>query len=59
MNEFPNVTTAYLRDLAQNNNKNWFDANRRRYEAEWLEPAKMFVDAIGPQTAQLIFAAQE
>lgn len=27
-------TLAFLKDLAKNNNKEWFDANRKRYETE-------------------------
>ncbi len=32
--------TTFLSELAENNSKVWFDANRKRYEAlreEWLE----------------------
>ena len=30
-------------------NKAWFDENRKRYEAVYLDPAKAFVAAIGPE----------
>lgn len=43
----------FLRDLAQNNNKDWFDANRRLYESEVLGVAKTFVSEIGPILAML------
>jgi len=39
---------------AGHNSKSWFDANRQRYEAAYLDPAKAFVDAIGPQLRELV-----
>ena len=33
----------FFRDLRENNRKEWFEANRERYEAHVLEPAKAFV----------------
>ena len=45
---FPAETLAFLADLRQHNDKPWFDANRSRYEAGYLEPAKAFVDAVAP-----------
>lgn len=39
----------FLAGLRENNNKAWFDENRKRYEAVYLEPAKAFVAAIGPE----------
>ena len=39
---------AFLRDLEKNNDKQWFDAHRSAYEALYLEPAKRFVEAMGP-----------
>lgn len=45
---FSKDTFAFLGDLAANNNKAWFEANRARYEANVLEPAKDFVVAIAP-----------
>jgi len=38
---------AFFKDLAKNNNKEWFDANRKRYEQSVKEPFVAFVsDAI-------------
>ncbi|OFZ16806.1 MAG: hypothetical protein A3D92_12255 [Bacteroidetes bacterium RIFCSPHIGHO2_02_FULL_44_7] len=34
----------FFMDLAPNNNKDWFDANRKRYEENVREPFKKFVD---------------
>ena len=33
-------------DLAPNNNKDWFDLNRKRYEAKVKEPFKLFVQHV-------------
>jgi uncharacterized protein (TIGR02453 family) len=40
-------TVVFLRDLSQNNNKVWFDGNRRQYEAHYIKPAIEFVTAVG------------
>jgi uncharacterized protein (TIGR02453 family) len=45
---FPQATFAFLRGVAANNNKVWFDAHRADYEAGYVEPGKAFVEAIGP-----------
>ncbi len=38
----------FFKDLAKNNNKEWFDANRKRYEASVKKPFEAFVtEAIG------------
>lgn len=34
---------AFFKDLAKNNNKEWFDANRKRYEAIVKQPFEAFV----------------
>ena len=34
---------TFFKDLAKNNNKDWFDANRKRYEASVKEPFAAFV----------------
>ncbi len=39
---------TFLDDLASNNNKEWFEANRDRYENELIAPLKGFVENIGP-----------
>jgi uncharacterized protein (TIGR02453 family) len=44
---FPEDTTRFLADLSANNEKAWFDANRARYEAALVAPAKAFVTALG------------
>ncbi len=46
---FPRGTAEFLRGLTKNNDKAWFDANRDAYEANYVEPARSFVAAIGPR----------
>jgi uncharacterized protein (TIGR02453 family) len=40
---FTKKTFAFLRDLAENNNREWFQANKRRYEEEVKDPALEFI----------------
>jgi uncharacterized protein (TIGR02453 family) len=51
---FPAETLTFLTDLRANNDKAWFDANRARYESVYLEPAKAFVEVIGPGLNDLV-----
>ena len=46
-------TCAYLADLAAHNTRDWFEANRARYEADWLAPAGRIVKALAPRMAAL------
>jgi len=39
----------FLRELARNNNREWFRRNKDRYERSVLEPAVRFVEQVGPQ----------
>ncbi len=50
---FPKDTIAFLTELTAHNSKEWFDENRKRYESVYLQPAKDFVDAIGPKLAAI------
>lgn len=43
----------FLAELEKNNNKDWFDANRDRYESAVLDPAMRFVAAAGPALKKL------
>src|SRR3954466_10731682 len=38
---------AFLRELADNNDREWFAANKERYVAEVQEPALAFVEDVG------------
>ncbi len=50
---FGSETFDYLRDLAANNDKVWFEANRERYEAQWLTPAQDFVQTVSEAMSDL------
>ena len=41
--QFTKKTFAFLRDLAENNNRDWFQANKVRYEEEVKGPALEFI----------------
>jgi len=41
-------TFKFLKDLAENNNRDWFQANKQRFEDELREPALQFVRDFGP-----------
>jgi uncharacterized protein (TIGR02453 family) len=43
---FPNEGVEFLRDLAEHNNREWFQANKKRYEQELKEPSKRLAEAI-------------
>lgn len=48
MKYFSDDYLNFFKELAPNNNKEWFDANRKRYETVIREPFKIFVtDLIG------------
>jgi uncharacterized protein (TIGR02453 family) len=38
---------AFLRELAKNNDRDWFNANKARYEDHVLEPALAFIEDFG------------
>jgi uncharacterized protein (TIGR02453 family) len=44
---------AFLRDLADNNDREWFAANKARYVAEVQEPALAFVEDVGVRLPEL------
>jgi uncharacterized protein (TIGR02453 family) len=45
---FTPATFAFLRDLAENNNRDWFQANKERYERQVREPALQFIRDFAP-----------
>lgn len=49
---FPTDLPEFLSDLGKNNSKDWFAANRDRYEASYLGPAKAFVEAMAEPLAE-------
>jgi uncharacterized protein (TIGR02453 family) len=44
---------SFLEDLRANNNREWFAANRDRYEEHLLEPALAFIDAFAPKLEKI------
>jgi uncharacterized protein (TIGR02453 family) len=44
---------SFLEDLRANNNREWFAANRHRYEEHLLEPALAFIDAFGSRLEKI------
>ena len=44
---------SFLEDLRANNNREWFAANKRRYEEQLLEPALAFIEAFAPRLEQI------
>jgi uncharacterized protein (TIGR02453 family) len=44
---------AFLRELAANNNRDWFTANKERYVAEVQEPALAFVEDVGHRLPEI------
>jgi uncharacterized protein (TIGR02453 family) len=54
MTGFPPDTVAFLADLAVHNDKAWFEANRDRYQAAYVEAGTAFVEALGPALDELV-----
>ncbi len=44
---------AFLRDLAANNNRDWFNASKKRYEAEVRNPCMRFIADLGDRLADV------
>jgi uncharacterized protein (TIGR02453 family) len=44
---------AFLADLRANNDREWFAANKGRYEEYLLEPALAFIDAFAPRLRKI------
>jgi uncharacterized protein (TIGR02453 family) len=50
---FPAATFEFLDELERNNNRDWFGANKARYEAGVREPALDFITTMGPELAKI------
>jgi uncharacterized protein (TIGR02453 family) len=50
---FPDGTYRFLRGVARNNSKAWFEAHRTDYERYYVEPAKAFVTRLGPRLQKI------
>ena len=44
---------TFLADLRANNDRQWFAANKQRYEEELVEPALDFINAFGPRLEKI------
>ena len=55
MNElvFQPTLIRFLEELALNNNRDWFQANKPRYESAVLEPSQAFIRAFAPRLEQI------
>src|SRR5688572_21666162 len=45
---FSEGTLRFLSELSQNNERSWFERHGLEYERALLEPAKAFVESLGP-----------
>lgn len=52
-NGFSKDTLQFLSDLKNNNSMDWFHENNSRYQTSLVEPAKAFVNELGPFLNQL------
>ena len=50
---FPRATMRFLEELAANNERAWFQANKHRYEEDVLAPALEFIGAMGPRLERI------
>lgn len=48
-NPFRPALFRFLEELEKNNRRDWFEANRERYESDVKEPALAFISAFGPE----------
>jgi uncharacterized protein (TIGR02453 family) len=51
--EFDPELFEFLADLSEHNDREWFTANKGRYEAHVLEPALAFIEDFAPRLEQL------
>jgi uncharacterized protein (TIGR02453 family) len=50
---FTPATFRFLKDLAANNNRPWFEMNRERYEGHVKDPALRFITDFGPRLKKI------
>jgi len=50
---FSRRTFAFLKDLEKNNSRDWFLANKARYESDALDPFLEFIRAMQPRLAKI------
>jgi len=54
LKNFPEETVSYLKELSENNNRDWFEAKRELYYSAFLEPALNFVAEMGEKLSSLV-----
>jgi len=50
---FPKATITFLSGLSETNTKEWFEGHRDIYEAGYVEPARRFVESMGPRLKEV------
>jgi uncharacterized protein (TIGR02453 family) len=50
---FDRHTIRFLRDIAENNERSWFNDNKHRYETHVLAPALSFIEKAAPELEKL------
>ncbi len=50
---FTPAVAKYLKELAENNNRGWFEANKPRYLQEVRDPALQFISEFGPHLKKI------
>lgn len=53
MRYFTPESFAFLRELRENNNRDWFAANKQRYERDIRDPALRFISDFGPPLSKI------
>ena len=48
---FPDPDATFFLELAGNQNRDWFQANRKRYEEQFLAPMKALLAEVAPRIA--------
>lgn len=47
-------TRAFMSELSQNNNREWFQENKTRFESELKKPAKLLLETIAPKLSSVL-----
>ncbi|MBH23497.1 MAG: TIGR02453 family protein [Myxococcales bacterium] len=50
---FPKDSVTFFEELVENNDRDWFEANKPRYEDSVLTPSRLFVGAMGEALREL------
>ena len=50
---FSKATFDFLNDLKKNNDRDWFNSNKSRYEEDLKAPALRLIEDFGPELAKI------